>query len=113
MSAATPPREGLLVACGLRLRIDTRQLDVAATGLAVKLTWQETAVMSALLMGTPHVVARERLFTAMYGAFGLPEWAGKCLEVCVHYLRRRLIEARAPCRIVTVYGAGYALRGAA
>lgn len=87
----------------------TRQIQVGGTDIA--LTPRETSMLEMLLRQQGTVVIREVMEQRLYSFEA--QLGSNALEVLVHRLRRRLLEAGATVAIHTVRGVGYLMAEAA
>jgi DNA-binding response OmpR family regulator len=99
-------------ALGVRLELGNLALDTVSrqttvNGARVVLPPRETALLELLLRRQGNVVTREILEQSLYD-FGTT-LGSNALEVLVHRLRRRLVEAGANAVIHTLRGVGYLL----
>ena len=89
------------------LVLDTTTRRVAVGGEPLELSLREMALLELLLRRQGRVVAREAIEQGLYGfdtALG-----SNALEVLVHRLRRKLIDAGAHVAVHTLRGVGYLL----
>jgi DNA-binding response OmpR family regulator len=86
---------------------DTVNREVRVHGALLKLSRREIDAFELLLQRSGRVVSKTALQDLLY-AFG-SEIASNAVEVLVHRLRKRLIDARADTTIHTIRGVGYML----
>lgn len=97
---------GVVLQAG-NVALDTPSRATTVAGAALALPVRETALLEMLLRRSGRVVSREAIEQGLYG-FDSPT-GPNAVEVAVHRLRRRLLEAGAGVRIHTVRGVGYML----
>jgi DNA-binding response OmpR family regulator len=87
------------------LVLDTTSRQVRVDGAEVGLTVRETSMLEILLRQQGTVVSRELMEQRLYSFEA--QLGSNALEVLIHRLRRRLLEAGAAVIIHTVRGVGY------
>ncbi len=90
------------------LRLDRRALEARVGGRRIELSRREFELLDLLHGDFGAVVSREAVLSR---AWGDAELTLNSVDVYVGYLRRKLAEAGAGVRIVSVRGAGYKLVG--
>jgi DNA-binding response OmpR family regulator len=90
------------------LRLDRRALEARIGERRLALSLREFALLDLLNREFGAVVTREAVISRAWGG---DELTPNSVDVYVGYLRRKLDEARAGVRIVSVRGAGYRLVG--
>ena len=102
------PRAALGVTLSLGdVELDTSLRETSVRGQVLNLALRETALLELLLRRSGRVVPREALEQGLYG-LDSPA-TPNAMEVLVHRLRRRLVEAGAGVEIHTIRGVGYLL----
>ena len=107
-------RNGMIVdrelACG-NIVHDPVTRDVRIGGTPVILSARELDVLALLIQRHERVVTRRQMEAQLFGL--ADELGSNAVEVYVHRLRRRLVEAGATAQVVTIRGLGYMLVEAA
>lgn len=99
-------------ALGLRLEAGNLaflsvERQVSVDGAPLRLSMRETALLEILLRRSGRVVTREAIEQGLYG-FDEP-LGSNAVEVLVHRLRRKLLDAGASLQVHTLRGVGYLL----
>lgn len=94
------------VICG-NIRYDPATRDVSIGGMPAILSGRELSVFEALVQRHQRVVGKAQLEGRLFGIDD--DLGSNAVEVYVHRLRRRLVEAGATAQVVTVRGVGYML----
>ncbi len=89
------------------LVLDTTSRQARVNGADIGLTVRETAMLELLLRRQNSVVPRELLEQGLYSFDA--QLGSNAMEVLVHRLRRKLVEAEASVCVHTVRGVGYLL----
>lgn len=89
------------------LVLDTTSRQARVNGADIGLTVRETAMLELLLRRQNSVVPRELLEQGLYSFDA--QLGSNAMEVLVHRLRRKLVEAQASVCVHTVRGVGYLL----
>jgi two-component system response regulator MprA len=92
------------------LELDRAERRAYRGGRRLELTRIEFALLELLMSHPRRVLARERIFTSVWG-YDMA-YASNSLEVYIGYLRRKTEAAGEPRLIQTIRGVGYALREA-
>lgn len=87
--------------------LDTVEREVRVQGQVVEVPRREFYALELLLRRTGSVVSKTTMENMLY-AFG-EEIASNAVEVVIHRLRKRLLDARADVAIHTIRGVGYML----
>jgi two-component system, cell cycle response regulator CtrA len=90
------------------LVVDLGSQTITCRGRAVHLTGKEYGVLQLLAMRRGVCVTRSMLMNHLYG--GMDEPDEKIVDVFVHKVRQKLLEAAGNGFILTVWGRGYVLR---
>lgn len=90
------------------LALDTRARTVVRDGLKIRLTTREFTLLEYLMRHPGHVLSREQLLQAVWGA--TYHTSSNVVDVYVRYLRKKLDVPGADSPIETVRGAGYRVR---
>ncbi len=106
-------RRAHLVAAGERLELgdltlDARTREVTRSGRALELTAREFDLLEFLLRHAGQVLAREQIFSEVWGYDFLGE--SNVIDVYIRALRQKIDAGFEPKLIQTVRGVGYALR---
>lgn len=103
-------RTGMMVdreiACG-NITYDPALRDVSIGGVATILSARELEILAALIQRRERVVGKAQLEAQLFGMGD--DLGSNAVEVYVHRVRRRLVDAGATAEIVTVRGVGYML----
>ena len=99
--------QAVLEAGALKLNMDTREVIIAGTPVAV--TGKEYAILELLVLRKGSAVTKETLLNHLYNGMDEPE--AKIIDVFICKLRKKLAQAGAPNAIGTVWGHGYVIRG--
>jgi DNA-binding response OmpR family regulator len=89
------------------IHLDTIEREVRVQGKVLKIPRRETDALELLLRRTGRVVSKTTMEDMLY-AFG-DETASNAVEVLIHRLRKRLLDAGAEPLIHTIRGVGYML----
>lgn len=95
-----------VIACG-NVVFDPTTRDVMVAGATTILSARELDLLAALIQRRERVIGKTQLEAQLFGMGD--DLGSNAVEVYVHRLRRRLIEAGASAQIVTVRGVGYML----
>lgn len=95
-----------LIACG-NVMFDPTTRDVIIAGVTSILSARELDLLSVLIQRRERVVGKTQLEAQLFGMGD--DLGSNAVEVYVHRLRRRLLDAGASAQIVTVRGVGYML----
>jgi DNA-binding response OmpR family regulator len=89
------------------IHLDTIEREVRVQGKLLKIPRRETDALELLLRRSGRVVSKTTMEDMLY-AFG-DETASNAVEVLIHRLRKRLLDAGADALIHTIRGVGYML----
>lgn len=89
------------------ISLNTLSRTVAIEGVPLQLSTRELGLLEQLLRCTGQPVAKESIETRIYG-YG-DQGSANSVEVMMHRLRQKLIEAKADAQIHTLRGLGYML----
>jgi DNA-binding response OmpR family regulator len=92
------------------LKLDTRARTAAVGGAALPLSARELGVLEQLLRSVGQPVAKKAIEARLYG-YG-EAGSDNAVEVMMHRLRQKLVEAKAGAQIHTLRGIGYMLEDA-
>ena len=95
-----------LVLGSLQLNLDSSEVSVGST--LVKLTVKEFAVLQLLMLRKGTVLTKDMFLDHLYGGMGEPE--ARNIDLLVHRVRKKLVEAGASDAISTVWGRGHMMR---
>jgi len=87
------------------IALDSQRHRVTRAGVDVELSPREFALLEYLLRNAGQVVTRGQIFERVWGYDAEAE--GNVIDLYIHYLRRKLDDARADPVIKTVRGVGY------
>jgi two-component system response regulator TctD len=89
--------------------LDTKTQQVFVDGKPRMLPAREVAALEILMGRSGRVVPKQSVESQLYGIF--EEIGSNALEVCIHRLRKQLIDFGAKIEIHTIRGVGYLIRG--
>ncbi|HWJ17107.1 MAG TPA: response regulator transcription factor [Geobacterales bacterium] len=99
-------RKSVVIAEG-NIRLDTVEREVRIDGTVIEVPRRELYALELLLRRTGSVISKSTMESMLY-SFG-EEIASNAVEVVIHRLRKRLLDARASVAIHTIRGVGYML----
>ncbi len=91
------------------LQIDIQGRTVTRSGLPIRLTPREFAILEMLASHRGRVVTRFMIWQRLYN--GADRYASNVVDVYIRYLRRKIDDGFSPSLILTAWGRGYMLRG--
>jgi DNA-binding response OmpR family regulator len=91
------------------LSLDLNNKEISVSGRYYAFSARETATLEVFLRYPNRVVPKKRLEMHLYGLSD--ENSSNATDVCVHRLRRRLLDVGADVTVETIRGVGYIFRG--
>lgn len=90
-----------------QLTIEPQKLEVIVAGEVTRLSIKEMQLLELLLRNAGQVLTKDQIFERVWGLDSDSDIS--CVELYIHYLRKKIISQRTGVEIKTVRGVGYML----